>query len=310
MIPARRPMSPVEWGLLLLLSILWGASFFFVEVALDELSPAWLVFLRVSLGAAALHVVMLLLGVRVAMRPALFLQFMVMGLLNNVVPFTLIFWSQTSIDSSLAAILNATAPFWVVLLAHVVTSDERATAGKLAGIAIGWSGVAVMVGPAALFGLGSAVLPQLAVLLATFFYAVSGLYGRRFKALPPIAGAAWQLTGSACLMGLVVVVLEPFPDLASLAPTTVGAVLGLAFASTALAYILFYRILQTAGATNLLLVTLLIPVTAVTLGGLVLGERLGVTEVAGMGLILLGLAVIDGRLVGLLRHGMMKGAAR
>lgn len=305
-----RPMTMVEWSLLLLLSVLWGATFFFVEIALAELSPVWLVFCRVALGALALQLVMLAMGIRVRLSPALLGQFLVMGLVNNVIPFSLIFWSQTAIESSLAAILNATAPFWVVFLAHLVTADERATSRKLAGIGIGWGGVAVMLGPAALLGIGDALLPQLAVLLATFFYAVSGLYGRRFRTLPPIAGAAWQLTASACVMGVVVLLVEPMPDFLALSPATLGAVLALALVSTALAYIIFYRILQTAGATNLLLVTLLIPVTALTLGSLFLGERLGPAEIAGAGLILLGLAVIDGRILQPFRQHLAKGANR
>ncbi len=305
-----RRMSLVEWSLLLCLSVLWGASFFFVELALDQLRPFWLVLARVALGAMVLHLVMLAMGIRVPMTLPLFLSFVGMGLLNNVVPFSLIFWAQTAIDSSLAAILNATAPFWVVLLAHLMTTDERATAGKLAGIAIGWSGVLVMIGPAALLGLGSAVLPQLAVVLATFCYALSGLYGRRFRALPPIAGAAWQLTASALVMAVLVPLVEPLPPLTGLSATTLAAVLGLAVLSTALAYILFYRILQTAGPTNLLLVTLLIPVTAVTLGGVLLGERLGLAELAGMALILLGLVVIDGRLFAWHHRGRLTGVDR
>ena len=305
-----RPMSLVEWSFLLCLSVLWGATFFFAEVALRQLSPFWLVLARVGLAAVTLHLVILVMGIRVRMTMPLFLGFVGMGLLNNVVPFSLIFWAQTSIDSSLAAILNATAPLWVVLMAHLLTSDERATAAKLTGIAIGWSGVAVMIGPAALLGLGSAVLPQLAVLLATFCYAMSGLYGRRFRELPAIAGAAWQVTGSALVMLLLAPFVAPPPSLAALEPETLLAVLGLAVLSTALAYILFYRILQTAGPTNLLLVTLLIPFTAITLGGVFLGERLGLAELAGMTLILFGLMVIDGRIMAPLRRALVAGVDR
>lgn len=299
---AARPMSALEWGLLLLLSVLWGATFFFVEIGLRELSPLWLVWLRVTIAALALHLFMRLAGIRLWPRPALAGQLALMGLLNNVIPFSLIFWSQTAIDSSLAAILNATTPFWAVLLAHLVTSDEKVTPAKLLGILIGWAGVALMLGAGALQGLGDAVLPQLAVLTAAFLYAVSGLYARRFRELPAVGIAGWQLTLSALMIGLVALAGEPLPAFGALSGTSWAAVLALALISTAFAYVLFFRILRTAGATNLLLVTLLIPLTAVALGALALGERLGPAEIAGMLLILAGLAVIDGRVVRLLRR--------
>ncbi|MEZ5863600.1 MAG: DMT family transporter [Geminicoccaceae bacterium] len=291
-------MTPLEWSLLGLLSVLWGGSFVFVEIGLRELTPPWLVLARLALAALTLQLVMRLTGRTIAMGPALFGRFVVMGCLNNVVPFTLIMWSQTAIDGSLAAILNATTPFWIVLLAHFLTTDERATPHKLAGIAIGWGGVVVMLGPGALAGLGHDLLPQLAVILATLFYALSGLYARRLRDVPPIAGAAWQLTASTSVMAPIVLLTQPFPAFFSLAPLTWAAVLGMALASTALAYVLFFRILRTAGPTNLMLVTLLVPVTAVILGGLVLGERLSGEQVLGMAFILAGLAVIDGRILG------------
>jgi drug/metabolite transporter (DMT)-like permease len=305
---AGRPMSLLEWSLLGLLSMVWGATFFFAEIALVELSPAWIVLLRVGLAATALQLVMRLAGQGVPMTPLLFAQFAVMGCLNNVLPFSLIFWSQTAIDSSLAAILNATTPFWVVLLAHFLTADERATPQKIAGILIGWSGVVVMVGPGLLSGLGADLLPQLAVLAATFCYASSGIWARRFRGLPPLAGAAWQLTASTVIMAPLVLATQPWPAFGTLLPATWAAVLALALVGTAFAYVLFFRILATAGATNLLLVTFLIPITAVALGGLLLGERLAAGEVTGMALILAGLAVIDGRILRPIRQSLGKGA--
>ena len=172
--------STRDWSLIVLLALIWGATFLLAELALVELSPLWLVLLRVGIAALVLLVVVRVQGVRVALTPVLLVGFLAMGLLNNVVPFTLIFWSQTTIDSSLAAILNATMPFWTVLVAHVATRDERMTPAKITGILLGIAGVAVMIGPSALAGLGAAVLPQLAILLATFSYALASLFGRRF----------------------------------------------------------------------------------------------------------------------------------
>ncbi len=286
-----------DWSLIFLLSLIWGATFLFAELALVELTPLWLVLLRVGIAALVLAVVLRLQGVRVALTPVLLLSFLVMGLLNNVVPFTLIFWSQTMIDSSLAAILNATMPFWTVVMAHLATRDERMTPPKLTGILLGIAGVAVMIGPSALAGLGAAVLPQLAILLATFSYALAILFGRRFRGLPPMAVALGQLTASACVMLVLVLASEPLPAFFALSPVTWAAVLALAVVGTGLAYILYFSILASAGATNLSLVTLLIPVTAVILGGVVLGERLTFPQLSGMLLILMGLAVIDGRML-------------
>jgi len=294
--------STRDWSLIFLLALIWGATFLFAELALVELSPLWLVLLRVGIAALVLAVVVRLQGVRVTLTPVLLLSFLAMGLLNNVVPFTLIFWSQTMIDSSLAAILNATMPFWTVLLAHLATRDERMTPAKLTGILLGIAGVAVMIGPSALAGLGAAVLPQVAILLATFSYSLAILFGRRFRGLPPIAVALGQLSASALVMLVLVLASQPVPALLALSPVTWAAVLALAVVGTGLAYILYFSILASAGATNLSLVTLLIPVTAVILGGAVLGERLTLPEFAGMFLILLGLAVIDGRILALWRR--------
>mgnify|MGYP001053222705 FL=1 len=291
-----------DWSLIFLLAFIWGATFLFAELALVELTPLWLVLLRVGIAALVLAVVVWSQGVRVALTPVLLLSFLAMGLLNNVVPFTLIFWSQTMIDSSLAAILNATMPFWTVIMAHLATRDERMSPAKLTGILLGIAGVAVMIGPSALAGLGAAVLPQLAILLATFSYALAILFGRRFRGLPPMAVALGQLTASALVMLVLVLASEPMPAFLALSPVTWAAVLALAVVGTGLAYILYFSILASAGATNLSLVTLLIPVTAVILGAVVLGERLAVPQFAGMLLILLGLAVIDGRMLAAWRH--------
>ena len=292
---SAKPLSARDGSLLVLLAVIWGATFFFAEIALRELTPLWLTLLRVAIAALFLGCLLLLGGARLPLRPDIVLNLLVMGLLNNVVPFSLIFWSQTAIDSSLAAILNATTPFWAVLMAHVVTRDERATVGRVAGCVIGFGGVVVMLGPAALLGLGSAVLPQLAVLLATLSYAAAGLFGRRFRGLPPTPVAAGQLVASALVMLVLVLATQPVAPLADLSGATWAAVLALAVVGTGIAYVLYFRLLASAGATNLLLVTLLIPITAVALGAALLGERLALGQISGMMLILTGLAVIDGR---------------
>ena len=223
--------------------------------------------------------------------------FVGMGILNNVVPFSLIVFGQTRIGSGLAAILNATTPLFAVVVAHLAAPGERLTPARLAGVALGLLGVVAMVGPAALHGLGGALAAQVACLAAALSYAVAGLYGRRFQALgvAPPATAAGMLTASAALIAPLALLVDrpwtlPWPG-----PAAVAALLGLAALSTALAYLLYFRLLASAGATNLLLVTFLIPVSAVALGVLVLGEAIAARQVLGMALIGAGLAAIDGR---------------
>jgi drug/metabolite transporter (DMT)-like permease len=281
-----------------MLALLWGGSFFFVGVAVRDTPPLLIVLARVGLAALALW------GVVVAWRlefrrdgPALRAH-LGMGLLNNALPFTLIVWAQSptegaGLPSGVASILNATTPLWGVLLAHGLGA-ERATALRWAGVISGFLGVAVMMGA----NLAEApLLAVLAMLAATFAYACAGLWGRRFKALgiPPLVAAAGQVSVASLLLLPLALWFHPpgtmpWPGLA-----TLGALVGLALLSTALAYLLYFRILDLAGSVNLLLVTLLIPVVAVALGVLVLGESLAPRHGAGAALIALGLALMDGR---------------
>lgn len=291
----EREMGAANWALLLTLSMLWGGSFFFAEVALAEVPPLSLVLARVGLASLVLLTVSRLAGLRLPMDRRSLGRFAVMGVLNNVLPFSLIVWGQTELAGGLAAILNATTPLFTVLLAHALTVDERLTTGRLAGVGLGLAGVVVMVGPEALAGLGAAVLAQLAVLAAALSYASAGIYGRRFRGQPPLLTATGQVTASALLLAPLALIVDrpwtlPLPGTATLA-----ALVGIAVFSTALAYVIYFRILARAGATNLLLVTFLIPVSAILLGVTVLGEVLTAAELVGLALIGLGLAAIDGR---------------
>jgi drug/metabolite transporter (DMT)-like permease len=220
-----------------------------------------------------------------------------MGLLNNAIPFSLIVWAQQTLPSGLAAILNATTPLWTVLVAHALAAEERATAGKVAGVALGFAGVAAMMGPDIVGGAAAAGLATVAMLAATFSYACAGVFGRRFRALgvAPMQAAVGQVSASAAMMLPLALALEQPWTLPVPTAAAAGAVLGLAALSTALAYVLYFRILALAGAVNLLLVTFLVPVSAILLGTLVLGEVLAPRHLLGMALIGLGLAAIDGR---------------
>jgi drug/metabolite transporter (DMT)-like permease len=292
-------MGPLEWALLLALSVLWGGSFFFTALAVRELPPLTIVALRVGLAALLLLAVNRLLGVALPRDRRVWAAFLGMGLLNNVVPFCLIVWGQTHLASGLAAILNATTPLATVVVAHLLTGDEKMTGNRLAGVIIGFLGVALMLGPSLLDGLGTNLVAQLACLAAALSYACAGVYGRRFQRMgvPPVTTATGQVTASTLLLLPVALVVDRPWTLTAPSLTTWCAVLGIAALSTALAYVLYFRILATAGATNLLLVTFLIPVSAILLGAGVLGERLEAFQLIGMALIAAGLAAIDGRLV-------------
>jgi drug/metabolite transporter (DMT)-like permease len=289
-------MSAREWLLLVTLSVVWGGSFFFIEVALRELPPLTVVLGRVGIAALALNAWVFARNGRMPGSLGVWGAFLVMGALNGLVPYTLIVWGQQNIDSGLASILNGTTPLFSVVLAHFLTRQERMTGSRVAGVVLGLAGVTVLVGPGALSGLGPGGLGQFAVLAAALSYALAGIYGRRFKDMPPMVAAAGQVTGTVLLvLPLALVVDHPW----TLDPGTAtwGAVLGLALLSTAAGYVIFFRILATAGATNVMLVTLLMPVSALVLGAVVLGERPGALVFVGMGLIFIGIAAIDGRVL-------------
>jgi len=287
-----------EWMMLLILSVLWGGSFFFVEVVISELPPLTIVLLRVGLAALALWIFAFSIGLRPPKTSGVWLAFLVMGLLNNVIPFSLIVWGQLHITSGLAAILNATTPLFTVVVAGFFLVDEKITPMKLVGVVIGFIGVTLMIGPKALGGVGADVIAQFAVLLAAISYAFAGVFGRRFKAMgiDPVIAAAGQVTASAIVLAPIALYVEPPLSLDMPSGKAIAALLGLALLSTAMAYVLYFRILASAGATNLLLVTFLVPISAILLGSLVLGETLELIHFVGMILIGFGLAAIDGRL--------------
>jgi drug/metabolite transporter (DMT)-like permease len=292
----NKVMGIKEWGLIVILSILWGGSFFFVGVAVKEMPPLTIVLCRVALASIILLAIVYLKGDKMPSSPGLWGAFIIMGALNNLIPFSLIVWGQTHIESGLASILNATTPIFSVVLAHFLTREERLTANRITGVTIGWIGVAMLIGIESLRGFGIEVMGQLAVVGATFSYACAAIYGRRFKSINPLIVATGMLCGSTIMMTPLALVIEQ-PWNLSPGITTLMALFGLAAVSTSLAYIIYFQVLATAGPTNLLLVTFLIPVSAILLGVVVLGERLAWNAFVGMGLIFVGLIAIDGRLL-------------
>lgn len=295
---AQRAMTTTEWGLLLLLSLMWGGSFFFIGVAVKTLPPFTIVAARVSIAAALLWLAAPLGGVSVARLCSQAPALLVLALLNNVAPFSLLTWSQTQLASGLVSILNATTPVFTVVIAHLFTVEEKLDQRRLAGALIGVVGVAAMIGPELLGGFAGHLVAELAALLAATSYAAASVFARRFRrlGLAPIELATGQVTASALvLLPLALAVDMPW-RLPAPGPAAIAAIGAIGALSTALAYVVFFRILAGAGAVNVVLVTLLAPATAILLGAAALGERLAARDFFGLATIALGLAVIDGRL--------------
>lgn len=295
----NQKMGVTEWSLLVVLSVLWGGSFFFSKVALQELPTLTVVFLRVGIAACALAIYLKATGLTFPASATVWLAFAGMGLLNNLIPFSLLVWGQTSIASGLASILNATTPVFSLVIAHFLTADEKMVPNKLTGVGFGIAGVAVLIGHDAWSGMSKSLLGMIACLGAALSYGFAGVFGRRFRAMgiTPTVGAFGQVTATTCMMLPLVLVIDAPWTLAAPSAVISAALLGLGLLSTAIAYVLFFRILAVGGATNASLVTLLIPVSAILLGSLVLGERFAPRHFLGMALIAVGLLAIDGRLI-------------
>ena len=296
-------LGPMDWGLLVLLSLLWGGSFLCVGIAVQELPVLTIIALRVSLAALVLWGIALFCGHQLPRGRKTWQAFLALGLLNNVIPFGLIVFGQQTIGAGLAAILNATTPLWTVLIAALFLADERFSKQKLFGVLLGLVGVIVMVGPDSLAGISRNLGAQLAVLGATLSYAFASVFGRRFAAakISPLHTALGQVTASSFILVPLALMIDtpwasPLPSQA-----TIFAILGLAVLSTAGGYLLFFNILKRAGATNVSLVTLLIPPSAIAMGMLFLEETLQGIHFIGLALIILGLLSLQGRLFRLSR---------
>ncbi len=289
-------MTGTAWLMMLALAAVWGGSFFFVEVALTEETPLTIVLHRVFWAVPVLGAVLWWKELALPRDPRVWGAYLVMGGLNNVIPFSLIVWGQKYLEGGLASILNGMTAMFGAVVAGMLLADERLTMNKIAGAGLGLVGVAVMIGPEALAGLDLRDLAQLAILGAALSYAFASVWGKvALKGIAPEVNAFGMLTGSAVLMVPLVLIFEGIPSLDYSWPVW-GSLLGIAWLATALAYLLYFGILVRAGAANLMLVTLLIPPFAVGLGAAFLGERLTPVAWVGFALIALGLAVTDGRL--------------
>ena len=307
----RSQMNGSDWLLMLVLALIWGGAFFFIGVAVRHVQPLTYVWLRLTIGAAGLWTYLMVKGVRITLPRQVWGSILLLALLNNALPFALFGWGQTHIASGLASILNATTPIWGVVVAHFLTRDERMSPRKIAGVLLGFGGVATMIGPSLLSSLGTSALAQLACVAASLSYALAAVWARRFKRLgiSPFSVTTGQLTAGALMMlPLSMIVDRPWmhaaPPLSAWA-----AISALALLCTALGYVMYFRLIEHAGATNALLVTLLVPPVAILLGGLFLGESLAPEDFGGLALIALGLAAIDGRLLTMLSKRRLPQAA-
>jgi drug/metabolite transporter (DMT)-like permease len=290
-------MNARNWGMLLLLALLWGSSFFFYKVLVAALPPVTVVLGRVGLAAIAMHLWLVAQGQSMPLSGRLWLRFLLLGFLNCSLPFALIAWGELRISSGLASILNATTPIFMVAVAHWGTDDEKLSFGKAVGIALGILGVIVLVGPSA-FGGGGAFWAELAVIAASCSYGFGGVYSRRFKDMSPLQAATGQMTGAAILLIPLSLLIDQPWTLAMPSADVWAAWLAIALVNTALAYVVYYRMVANVAVTYISLVTLLIPVIALFLGAVFLNERMTLQALAGMAVIALGLAATDERVFG------------
>lgn len=290
--PAPR-LSPLAWTLLAALALVWGTSFLSNRAALAEAGVLSVVTLRVGLGAAALWVWIALRRIPVPREPRLIGRFLIMGMINNVIPFSLIVWGQKHIESGLAAILNASTALFGVAIAAALFADERLTRNRVIGTGLGFAGVVLAIGPGALSGFDLRSAGQIAILGASASYGLAAAYARgATRGLAPELAAAGMLTGALIWMIPLTLAFEGLPT-RGWGVSTWGALIWLGVGCSALAYLLYYRILALAGAGNLLLVTLMIPPVAIVAGALVYHEQLGLTALGGFALLAAGLLVLN-----------------
>lgn len=296
-------LDATGWGLIAILSILWGGAFFLIEVGLRSYPPMTLVLMRLALAIPPMLLAMRIMRQRLPDEARIWVLLTVVGALNCALPFALFFWGQQYLNSGYASILNATTPLWGVITAHFLTSDEKATPARIVGVLIGMAGITVMVGPEAIKGLSNNLLAQIACIVSTLFYSFAAIYGRRLSktALTPMAVATGQTITAALLMvPIALFVDQPWTmDLPRLDSTLAGVTLALF--STALAYALYFRLIDRAGASNAQMVAFLMPILAVILGISFLGESLNMGQIIGAGLIAIGLVILDGRLLARIR---------
>ena len=297
----QKNISGAAWVQMILLGTVWGASFLSIRVALDEIGPLTSVVHRTGWAMLVLWGIVIASGLPIPKAPRIWFGFLVMGLLNNVVPFGLMAWGQLHIETGLTSILNAATAIFGVIAAALFFADEKITLRKGVGVLLGFLGVATAIGLDNFRDFDLRSIAQIAVIGGTISYALAAVWARkRLGALPPLVAAAGMLTGSTIII-LPIAIFWEGPIRLDLQPQTMVAIGYYAIFATAGAYLLYYRILALAGSGNLMLVTLIIPPVAITLGAIVRAERLEANAFLGFGMLALGLLVLDGRVLRWLR---------
>ena len=296
----NKSMKLADWLLLLMLSFLWGGSFFFNEIVLRQLAPFTLVFARVALAAIFLWVYIFFTGEKIELSRQLVVTSLVLGIFNNFIPFSLIVWGQQYIEGGEASIINAAAPLFSAILGQFIRGGEKLTKNRVIGLILGWFGVFLLVGQSGASVSDSVLLGRLAVLGASLCYALGAIYGKRFNFPPKILAAGMLSAAAIYLLPFVVFIDQPWGI--DIHISTLLSMISISLLSTALAYLIYFKLLARVGATNLLLVTFLIPLTALILGLLFLGETPGWRSFVGFGIITAGLLIVDGRYIKKKKH--------
>lgn len=293
-----RAIGPREWLLLTALSVLWGGSYLFMKIAVASLPVFVIVFGRVSIAAAMLALVLLATGHGIPRRREHWVAFFGMGLFNNVLPMSLIVFGTHSINAGLASIINAMTPLFTIVMAHLVTHDERLSVYKIAGVILGLCGVIVLIGPGLLFSVDGSTIGELACLTAALSYASANIFGRRFVrlGLKPLQIALGQVTASTIILFPILLAQNWNDVIEHFALTAVVCVLALGILCTGMAYVIYFAILNRSGATAVALVTLMIPPSAIALGAVFLDETLTSQQMIGMMLIGAGLVAVNRRI--------------
>ena len=285
-----------------MLALIWGGVFLAVRLALDEVPFVTSVAHRVFWAAIILWIYVWLRGLSVPRDRRTWIALLVMGCLNNVIPFSLMAWGQLHIESGLASVFNSATAIFGVIIAALILADERLTTRKVVGSLIGFFGVATAIGLESLRNFDITSLAQLAVVAGTISYGFAGVWARiNLSALTPQVAAAGMLTGSSIVMVPAAFVIDGVPSI-DLSATALGAIAYYVIFATAGAYLLYYRILAAAGSANLMVVTLLMPPISIMLGALVLDETLSTNVYVGLAFLALGLTILDGRLLARLRR--------
>ncbi len=285
-------MNLFDWTRLIILSLLWGGSYTWIELALIELDPMMIVFYRVLLSSIFLILICKVLSLTFKIEKKIFIFLFFMSLTNNVIPFNLIAWGQQEITASVGSILNATTPLFTVIIANYWPNGEKATLNRIFGVIIGFCGVILLMG-LSIHDIDNSIIGQAAILLAAISYAISALIGKEIKKIHPAISATYMLSISSVVL-LPIILLSGNELIPQASKQSMIAILGLAIFSTSLAYLIFYKLIENIGS-NVMLVTLLMPVSAILLSIIILNETINTTQIIGLILILTGLILVDGR---------------